>query len=197
MIKVKITNAEDEGLREMTVDERTTIDDIRTELHLKESEGMFLLFKGKILTGNTPLYTLGKTVELQIGDHNVKNIKEDTKIGQEILIKDGKKFVVVSRSRKLNFIEKVLKKRMEIRNKIRAWLKNNATYGNVNFVVLMLFLARFNFVMFCFTLFINILKVISNILAKNKQININHFCRTILMFFCSMFLIDHSKIFKY
>jgi hypothetical protein len=105
----------------------------------------------------------------------------------DILIKNGKRYLITKRIKKITLEDCV------------KFIKRNLTPTQAIYTVLLAFiLYTNNFYLFFIICSIKVLRLISKICVSLKIWEItkeSHFCRAILMFFASLFILDHSKFY--
>lgn len=125
------------------------------------------------------------------------NFLEDSTKKEEFLVKEGVKYVIQERSKKLNILQKLRMKKQLFKQHVRNVLKKYMTGLNVNIALLLMFLFRFNKNMLCFVCFIKIATEFNKLISKNSDLmdSITHTGKTMVYFVSSLFLIDHHMFF--
>ncbi|ORD94942.1 hypothetical protein ECANGB1_1900 [Enterospora canceri] len=111
-----------------------------------------------------------------------------------ILINNGKRYRIKEIRKKLTYKERIDRMRNRTRRTINRVVQQYATLTNVNMAIMMAFLAKFNTQMFMFVLFIKMIRFFSRSLNDPEEWKqMNRWVKVPLMFFCSLFFIDHQR----
>lgn len=191
--KVQKQKIEDESI--------ITIMDLKKKINNEDPESVLLSFKGKILTDATPISTLGdnllfileKDIEFTQMTQKEKSYKASVEgkcvnlKKEDIYTKNGKKYMIVNRRRKL-----------KAKDVIDFFKKNLTTWHIMQAVLITLFVSLGNYPLIYLIFMINALKFASLFFLKTRfwELSQSRLFYLVFMFFASLVAIDHGKFLR-
>lgn len=199
MTTIRIKTRGNDNEKILNCDDATTIHDIKQQINMNDPSSVLLTFKDKVLLDSTDISTLGedctfvieKEIEFsRIHGHIPKQYR--AKINDkyvilkegEVFFKDGRSFLVTGKMKKI--------KAADILDAIR---KNFTRMHAIHLLLITFTLASRNYPLISVIIFINILKLGSQMILKFKiceKIG-SGLLYSIFMFFASSIAIDHDK----
>ena len=116
----------------------------------------------------------------------------------EIIVKGGVKYLIKEKTKKLSSLERILKNKELFKRHFKDVIDRYLNNSNVNTLLLLLFLVKFNKSMFMFVIFVKAVTFFNFVANNGSKFcdSVAHSIKVSIFFIISLFLIDHQRLIK-